>query len=75
MTSFARVKEFVKAGDITGAIKVAAKSNKLGPYRCAILDAHLALTNPGFLIQLKKDPEQLIEHGRAAVISLVGLDV
>lgn len=69
--SFARVQEFVIAKDMKGAIMAASKSSKLGKHRGQILDAHMAYTNPGFLIQLKKDPELMKQLGHEAVMQLL----
>jgi hypothetical protein len=70
MRSFARVAEFVEAGDFKSAIFAASKSGKLGSYRNAILDAKLAYQNPCFLKQVNKDPESLIAIGKKSVIAL-----
>ncbi len=51
------------------AIALAAKFPRLGAHRGAILDAHMAITNPQFCFGIKKDPEQLIEAGKLALIA------
>lgn len=70
MSKFARVSELVAVGDFKGAVLAASKSSKLGVYRNPILDAKLAYTNPGFLRQLKKCPDEAITAGEFAVIAL-----
>lgn len=49
------------------AIRVAARFPDLGAERGAILDAHMAFTNPRFCLGIRKDPEALIEAGKRAL--------
>ena len=45
----------MKADDWRGAIRIAAKFPRLGDEKEAITRAHLAYTNPRFLLQIGKD--------------------
>lgn len=56
-------------GDWPKAIGIASKFPRLGAHRNAILDAQMALTNPSFCKGIKKDPQALIEAGKAALIA------
>lgn len=49
------------------AIRLAAKFPRLGPQARAIMQAHEAYTRPDFQRQLGRDPQQLIEAGKAAL--------
>ena len=62
------------AGDWRAAISLAAKFPRLGAIRCAVLDAHMAITNPRFTAQIGKDPAALIEAGRQALAAEYGLN-
>lgn len=68
-TKLETLKEAFAAGDVRKAVGIAAKFPRLGEYRNAILDAHLAFTNPAFCRGIKKDPDALIEAGRAALVA------
>lgn len=57
----------IDSEDWRTAVRIAAKFPRLGTYRGAILDAHMAFTNPNFCIGIKKDPSALIEAGKAAL--------
>lgn len=67
-SKLATLKRALAAGDVQGAIRIAARFPDLGTERAAILDAHGAFTNPSFTRQIGKDPEALIEAGRAALL-------
>lgn len=71
-TKLSIVQEAMRAGDWTEAIRVAARFKDLGAQRGAILDAHMALTNPRFLAQLRRDPEAAIEAGKVALVERYG---
>ena len=43
-------------------------------HRNAILDAHLAYTNPRFMTQIGRDVNACIEAGKLALIAAYGLD-
>lgn len=62
-TKLSQVKQAYQAGDFNKAIRIAAKFHDLGTQRNAILDAHLAITNPRWMIGLGKDVEQAISAG------------
>lgn len=71
-TKLSMVQEAMRAGDWSEALRIAARFKDLGSQRGAILDAHMALTNPRFLTQLRKDPEACIEAGRVALVERYG---
>lgn len=62
------LREYMAAGEWNKAISLAAKFPRLGAVRNEILDAQMAITNPRFVVQLKKDPAALIAAGRAALV-------
>jgi len=62
-------------GDWQAAVSIAARFPRLGQIRNAVLDAHTAYTNPRFLRQVGRDPEQAKAAGRDALISYYRLDV
>lgn len=66
-TKLSQVKQAYQAGDFNKAIRIAAKFHDLGTQRNAILDAHLAITNPRWMIGLGKNIEQAIEAGVVAL--------
>jgi hypothetical protein len=66
-TKLSQIKRLLAAGDVQGAIRIAARFPDLGAERAAILDAHSAFTNPAFLRQIGKDPEALKALGVAAL--------
>lgn len=68
-TKLSILKRHMEAGDWTRALALAAKFPRLGEHRNAILDGHLAATNPAFCRGIKKDPAALIEAGKAALSS------
>ena len=55
------------AGDFKKAIAIAAKFPRLGEHRNAILDAHMAFTNPRWMRCLGKDIDACIASGVAAL--------
>lgn len=71
-TKLSLVQEAMRGGDWEGAIRLAARFHDLGPQRGAILDAQMALQNPRFLAQLRRDPQACIEAGKAALIERYG---
>lgn len=66
-TKLSAVQAAMAAGDWQRAIALAARFPRLGDEREAILDAHTAWTNPGFVRGLRKDPEALKAAGAAAL--------
>lgn len=61
------------AGDWRKAVSIAARFRRLGEHRGAILDAQLAYTNPAFCRGINKNPDALIEAGKAALIAAYGV--
>lgn len=57
----------MELGEWQQAFRICARFPDLGKQRAAILDAHMAYTNPRFLRQLGKDPEAVIEAGKLAL--------
>ena len=73
-TKLSAVTAAMDAGDWQRAIALAAKFPRLGAHRNAILDAHLAYTNPRFMTQIGRDVNACIEAGKLALIAAYGLD-
>jgi hypothetical protein len=73
-TKLSSVKNYMQNGLWQEAIRVAAKFPRLGAQRDAILSAHMAYTNPRFVVQLKKNVEALKADGRNALIARFGLE-
>ena len=69
-----QLRAHMAAGDWQKAISLAAKFPRLGAIRDAVLDAHMAITNPRFTVQIRKDPAALIAAGKAALIAEYGLN-
>ena len=67
MTKLEQIKTAYQAGNFEQAIRIAAKFPDLGAQRNAILDAHLAITNPRWMLGLGKDIEQSIDAGIQAL--------
>lgn len=66
-TKLSQLQAAYSAGNIRQAVAIAARFPRLGEIRNQVLDAQLAFTNPAFCRGIKKDPERLIEAGRAAI--------
>ncbi len=66
-TKLSQVKEAYLQGNYKKALQIASKFHDLGTQRSAILDAHLALTNPRWMLGLGKDIEQSIAAGVEAL--------
>jgi hypothetical protein len=66
-TKLSAVRAAMAAGDWRRAVALAARFPQLGDERAAILDAHMAWTNPGFVRGLRKDPELLKAAGAIAL--------
>lgn len=64
-----QLRAHMAAGEWQQAISLAAKFPRLGSIRAAVLDAHMAFTNPRFCAGIRKDPAQLIAAGQAALIA------
>lgn len=69
MTKLETLKSAAAAGDWQKAFSIAARFPRLGAHRNAILDAHSAYTNPRFLVQIGRSPEECIQAGKAALIT------
>ena len=74
MTKLDTLKTAAAAGDWQTAFSIAARFPRLGAHRNAILDAHMAFTNPRFLAQVRRDPAACIEAGKLALIDAYRLD-
>ena len=61
------VKKAAAAGDWKKAISVASKFQRLSAHRAAILDAQTAITNPGFMRQIGRDPDACVAAGILAL--------
>ena len=68
-TKLSKLKAAFDAGDLQGAIRIAARFPQLGEHRDDIMRAHGAYTNPNFYKQLGYDTEALKEKGRQALIA------
>jgi len=72
-TKLSGLKAAAEAGDWRGAIAIAARFPQLGAQRAAILDAHMAWTNPRFAAQLKRCPDAMRAAGAAALCEKYGI--
>ena len=68
-TKLSTLKEYAIAGDWKRAISIAAKFPRLGDIRGDVLNAHMAFTNPRFLVQIGRDVDTCIEAGKLALIN------
>ena len=66
-TKLQTLKNAAACGDWQKAFSIAARFPRLGAHRDAILDAHMAFTNPRFLAQVRRDPAACIEAGKEAL--------
>lgn len=66
-TKLSKLKQKYQAGDVRGAIRIAAKFPDLGDDRDAILQAHESYHSPDFYRQIGKNPDALIQAGKAAL--------
>jgi hypothetical protein len=66
-TKLSQVKDASQTGDVAKAIRIAAKFQDLGAHRNAILDAHLAITNPRWMLGLGRDIQATIQAGADAL--------
>jgi len=62
------LRSFISANDWEKAISLSAKFPRLGFHKEAITRAHMAYTNPRFLVQIGKDVEECKQLGIAAII-------
>jgi hypothetical protein len=68
VTKLSQLEKLMDAGNWPAAIRFAAKFPSLGDERDAILRAKDALLNPDFYRQMKRDPDKLVEEGKAALL-------
>lgn len=73
-TKLETLKDAAHSGDWKKAISIAARFPRLGEYRSAVLDAHMAYTNPRFLAQVGRDADNCIAAGKSALIAAYRLD-
>lgn len=66
-TKLSKVKAAFEAGDLQGALRIAAKFPDLGEQADAIKRAHEAFAHPKFWQSLGYDIEKLKEAGREAL--------
>jgi hypothetical protein len=62
-TKLSQVKAAYEKGDFKKALQICAKFHDLGVHRAAILDAHLAFTNPRWMVGLGKNLDDCIKNG------------
>lgn len=72
-TKLSRLTTAYRSGDIVGALRIAAKFPQLGAEKEAITRAWAAVKNPAFYREIGRNPEELIEAGRAALACRYGL--
>lgn len=63
------LKELINANEWQKAISLAAKFPRLGEHKEAITRAHMAYTNPRFLVQIGKNVEECKQSGCDAIIA------
>lgn len=71
-TKLSQVQSAMANQDWRTAFRIAAKFPRLGAQRNAILDAHMAFTNPSFLVQIKRDVDACIADGISALTARFG---
>ena len=71
-TKLDTLKAAYNAGDFAKALRIAAKFPQLGNERNAILDAHLAITNPRWVVGIGKDVNTCIAGGVEALRTRYG---
>lgn len=74
-TKLSILQSYALQGNWQKAIALAARFKKLGTIRNAVLDAHMAYTNPRFLKQLGRDIEICKEKGKKALITSYKINV
>jgi hypothetical protein len=62
----------MRAGNWRLALRIAAKFDRLGPRRNAILSAHEAYVRPDFYRQLGRDVKTMRAAGRRALVERYG---
>ncbi len=74
MTKLDTLRAAAIAGDWRTAVAIAARFPRLGAIRGAVLDAHMAYTNPRFLRQIGRCPDAAIAAGRSAIIAAYSIE-
>jgi hypothetical protein len=64
-----KLRQAMSQEDWRKAVSIASKFPRLGSIRGIILDGQMAYTNPRFMKQIRKDPEQAKLAARDALIS------
>ena len=72
-TKLSILKNHASTGDWKRAIAIAAKFHDLGEQRNAILDAHIALTNPRWTRGLGKNVDAVVSAGILALCARYGI--
>ena len=72
-TKLSILKNHASTGDWKRALAIAAKFHDLGEHRNAILDAHIALTNPRWTRGLGKNVDAVISAGILALCARYGI--
>jgi hypothetical protein len=72
-TKLQTLKDAAAANNWQKAVAIAARFPRLDGIREAVLDAHMAYTNPRFLTQVGKDVEVCKQSGRDAITDSYGL--
>lgn len=73
-TKLQTLKNAAADGNWKKAVSIAARFPRLGNIRNAVLDAHMAYTNPRFLAQVGKDVAACIEAGKLALIEAYSIE-
>ena len=73
-TKLQTLKDAAAINDWKKAVAIAARFPRLGTIRSAVLDAHMAYTNPRFLVQVGKDVDVCKKSGRDAIIAAYSLE-
>ncbi len=73
-TKLQTLKNAAACGDWQKAIAIAARFPRLGEYKEAITRAHMAYTNPRFIVQIGRDVDLCIDAGKSALIVAYRLD-
>ena len=71
-TKLSQLLELMRAGEDVRALAFAAKFPDLGDHKARITRGHQATYNPSFYIQIKKDPDALIQDGIDALYERYG---
>ena len=66
-TKLSKLRAAAAADDWEKALSIAAKFQRLGGHKAAIVRAHEAVANPGFYAQIGKDPTALFDAGISAL--------